>query len=220
MFSFLSKKKLITISSVFFLICTLLLLIFFLNAQEERFTKPIEKTKSIAGNPDIEAQLNTVKNKKLSSELRYKALKNVVFSFKAEYFREHNPYLRNYILEDLNIFAKNNFKEEYNEDDFTVSCSDPQCGQKLNPELQKILTIMDKSKAPDDEMSTLRKNFLTAAYSPEEDKEQIVFGLELTIDQLEETGYKEASEAALLLRAYIKKEYNRDYVKFEYETPN
>lgn len=215
-----SKKLLVTTVFGIGLITVLLTSIFYVNSKDERTSEALTKISELANSEKVDLNLEKVRDTRLSSRDRYAAFKNIIFDYNAGYFSTHNPALRKFVMENLNEYAKRNFPKEYSAKDFLVACSDLQCGQNINSELKIIIEDIDKSKyIPDYAKRVVLKNLQTVGYSPESDKDQNIFGIELAIDQLDSLAIKQASDAATTLKTYLKNKYNYNYVRFTYEPP-
>lgn len=188
-------------------------IIFYFNKSSSTVAYPkiTKEVKTIMDNPATERYLNQLNNKNLSEDERYKALVNLVIYFRGGYSSTHNPAIRNYVQITLNSFAKENFPNQYSEGDFLLPCSDPQCGHEITSEFENIIRIIEKSNLVQYQKDIILSNLKTVAYKPVEDKFNATTGLTIVIEQLEEGGNAQASEAAKLLKDYLKRTYSIDY---------
>lgn len=179
-----------------------------------KFSDDVRKTVSISlGSvvPEvIDKQLKIINNPVGSEIEKYNALRNLSFYFSAEYSRNHNPKIKEYNDTVINDFAKENFKKLYKKEHFMILCSDPTCGQKINPELIEVIRIAKESKIPDYMKVTIDSNLTAAGQAPDKDIDNKRIGFTIVYHQLIRYGDPIASNGATLLKKYAKDKYNID----------
>lgn len=210
---------------VFALACLLLLIltslsaIYYLNLKQKSkdpvpLIKEAESIISLSINrkvPDsIEKILDEVKNENKSKRERYEALKDIALYLSSVYDETHAPDIRRFTSEVLGKYAKENFPEYYNKGNFTLICSDPYCGEKIDQELEKILNDIVSSGIPNYAKDIAKYNLTLAGYIPSSELEEKRTGMSLTAFQLEQYGDPKASEAAKSLKSYFLKKYKTD----------
>ena len=155
----------------------------------------------------VEQQLKIVVDLKSPKKNRYIALTNLAFFYSNEYALTNDPSVRQVSSNILGGYAKDNFSDLYNESVFNFICADPKCGQPIPSEVKKVLDLIDKNTTMSNiAKSTISKNLKNAGHMT--DKDEGLFGLQLSLNQLKREGTPEASEAAKILLDYMKKEYN------------
>ncbi len=161
--------------------------------------------------PDsIKRQVDIVQDLNKSEKERYQALVALSFYFESEYTQTRNPKVREYNEKIIKSYAQKNFKKMFKNGDFTILCSDPECGQQLDKEIVEILNIIAKSDLPSEVKVPVRDNLTTAGLAPDKDIINKQFGFKLVFSQLNESSNNEASRAANLLKAYAKVKYKMD----------
>ena len=178
----------------------------------KEFSKTIDEIKLVTkGDTTLERYITEINSPKLAKKDKYKSLTNISFYLSGQYTQTHNPGLRKVVNTDLNSFAKKNFSEYYQPSDFEVPCSDTVCGREITEEFQNIISIIEKSKMDNIDKEIILLNLKTVGYKPASDKGNAVIGLTIVIQQLEDTKDTNASEAARLLKEYLKDTYKLEY---------
>lgn len=207
-----NRKKFIISAIIIFLFLSIPAGIFYYkNFMGREFPQISDNIKNTAKTDVVDKYLAQLNDKKIPEKERYSALTNIVFHFAGTYSRVHDPKTRTYVSDTLKKFAKENFPEQYQESDFEIPCSDPECGRQITPGFQTIIDMVQESKLPDYQKDTIILNLKTVGYTPVSDKFNSVSGLTLIIGQLEQGGDSQASEAASFLRDYLKKTYSINY---------
>lgn len=88
------------------------------------------------------AKFNIVEDKNSLAQDRYNALAQAVFFLMNSYSKNNDPKIYNFIKNDFNTFAKDNFKNYYKQTDFTVVCQDPSCADSSAP--KEIVNIINE----------------------------------------------------------------------------
>lgn len=216
-FCVIAKKRLL--ASLLVLIIVIVLsssLIIFLSFKEKSDSSLLDKKTNelIQGSthkpmPDsIRPLFTQVSNKKLSSKQRYDALVKIKDYLSSLYNETKSPEIRNYIREDLKKFAESNFADQFIQEEFDLTCADPSCGEKIDPEMTSVLGKIKKINMPEIYRDTIMYNLNLALLIPDEEIEEKETGLSLSVIQLEGVGIPEASETAKLIREYAKDRYN------------
>jgi hypothetical protein len=82
--------------------------------------------------------VNDLKNKTSKPADQYKDLTLFAFTVQDAYFKSNQPEVREY-LKELNEKAKVTYPTLHKDVDFLVTCADPKCGSKPDPEESKLL---------------------------------------------------------------------------------
>lgn len=159
----------------------------------------------------IERQLETIQNRNLSEEKRYNALINLAFYFSSEYSLSHDPEIREISKNVIGKYAKEQFpKISYNKTIFEFICADPSCGPPLNPEIKRALDLVDKSDLPENIKVTVNQNLTNAAYMNDKNLSDKIYGVRLSISDLQQSGNPTASDAANILTKYLEENYKTE----------
>lgn len=201
----------------FFLIICIPLLVYLISKTTKTQTfvnKVEEKVLTTSGNKklpvNIEDKLSTINNTKKTREERYNALFDLSFIFANAYSTTHDPTIRRFSSEVIDSYFKSQFPDKYNDSLFNFPCADPECGQKLSPEIETVIKEVSENDIPSYMKKTIIINLTSAGYVPNRDIEGKRFGIKLVVDQLKETGDAEASKSAETLVNYFKDKYKVD----------
>lgn len=211
-------KKLFLVVSIifaFFIIVSLLLVIINLdnNSSEDylKTTKEIEnqsiRYEAYINKSQFNRSLTDLNNLKLDENNRYKALENITFFFSVAYSFSHIPEIRTYVY-SLNDFAKKYFPKNYNSGSFDFLCSDPSCGEKIDSNLENIISDIKNAGIDPHKLNTIEKNLMQSIYIPKEQTEEKQYGFQLVYNQLLIENNPKASVAAETLKEFISKKYN------------
>lgn len=114
--------------------------------------------------------------KKGDEKAQYKAIFNLVQGISAEYANSHNPALRQ-LIEEIGVFAQRNYQADYKKTDFSVLCSDEQCGKLLyDPVILEIKQITENSDVGQNKTAILGSLYdasITSAGTSEADKNRV-----------------------------------------------
>ncbi|MBI4098174.1 MAG: hypothetical protein HY426_04005 [Candidatus Levybacteria bacterium] len=159
---------------------------------------------------NIEDKLSIINNTKKTKDERYKALYDLSFIFANAYSTTHDPSIRKFSSEVIDSYFKSQFPDEYNDSLFNFPCADPECGQKLSPEIESVIKEVSGNDIPSYMKNTIIINLTSAGYVPDSDIDGKRFGINLVVDQLKETGDAQASKSAEKLVNYFKDRYKAD----------
>lgn len=169
---------------------------------------------SVSGQKDlpanIEDKLLTLNDMKKTKDERYRALDDLSFIFANAYSTTHDPSIRKFSSIVLDRYFKSQFPDKYNDSLFNFPCADPECGQKLSPEIESVIKEVNENDIPSYMKKTIIINLTSAGYVPDSDIEGKRFGINLVVEQLRETGDPEASKSAEKLVSYFKDRYKLD----------
>ena len=165
----------------------------------------------------IEQQLSIIKNINLSDKQRYDATIVLLEYLSNEYSITNDPSIRLIAKNVVGKYAKEQFPRLYNESRFDFACVDPQCGMDLSPEIKQALNIIEKSNLSEGAKVTISENLKSAGYTPESNLQDKLFGLQLSISQLEEYGDPVGSDAAKLLKKYLLDKYKTEYSRDKFQ---
>lgn len=159
--------------------------------------------------PDqIEKKLESVQNRKLPEQKRYDALISLAFYFSNEYSLSHDAKIRQISKDVIGKYAKEQFPGvTYNKTIFEFICADPSCGPPVSPEIKQALDLIAKSNLPENIKVTVNQNLTSAAYMTNNNLSDKIFGIRLSIVDLQQSGNSTGSEAADLLTSYLEKNY-------------
>lgn len=202
---------------LFFLIICIPLLVYLISrpTKTQTFVNNVEKkVLSVSGYkelpPNIKNYLSIVNDVSKPKSERYQAMSMLGFAFSYAYTANHDPSIRKFSSATLDSYAKSQFPEYYNESDFNIPCADIECGQKLDPEMEKIIKSVKENNIPSYMKNTIITNLISAGYTPDSDLTEKKYGIKLAVDQLRRTGSPEASKSAETLVKYFKDKYKVD----------
>lgn len=178
--------------------------------QEDLTEKILSVTNSKELPENIKNYLSIINDATKLKDERYQALSMLGFAFSYEYTISHDPSIRKFSSVVLGAYAKSQFPEFYNESDFNIPCADSQCGQELDPEIEKVIKTINENEIPDYMKNTIIRNLTSAGYAPDSDLAEKKYGIKLAVDQLRRTGDPEASQSAEKLVKYFKDRYKAD----------
>ena len=151
----------------------------------------------------IEDQLVIIQSSSLKTTTRYDSLVRIEEIYSNEYRLTNNPSTRQVINNILGSYAKENFPKLYNESLFNTPCADPTCGNPIPSDISNVIRIIENDEQiPNIAKETIRLNLKNASYLP--DKTEGLFGLKLSLSQINRFNDPEASAAAKILSNYIK----------------
>ncbi|KKQ35333.1 MAG: hypothetical protein US51_C0008G0002 [Microgenomates group bacterium GW2011_GWA2_37_6] len=209
-----SKKLIFLILSIILLLFIPILIYFLLYFQKiddknlnKEIGTTVKKYNHNFNQEQISRALTRLNDDSLPDSERYKALEQIVFYFSTAYSASHEPELRAHV-ESLKTFAKNNFPKYYIEENFTVGCADPSCGEKPDEEMKKIQKEINEAGIRPEYLNTINKNLEQAIYIPNEQMDDKKYGFGLAIFQLKFENNPKASAAAQRLIDYLKRKYS------------
>ncbi len=113
-----------------------------------------------------------LENKNSSPQDNYNATSKIAFFLSRAYSLNNSHAIYNFIANDLNTFAKDNFPKFYNKNDFSVTCIDSICADSREP--LEILSIINEinsvSAIPNASRNTAIQNLKSAMYFPSNSK--------------------------------------------------
>lgn len=238
----INMNKKIILLSIFLISITLfiiILLIIIIKINQNNTTKnpntiQADYTKILIQNtslkeisPRIETNLKVLDSTSASDEDKYKAVLELAENFRSGYSIDHDPKARNFIINDLNNYAKENYPNIYNADNFDMACLDPTCGASINNELKAIIDLIsnvnliyeqEEKEFTEYNREVILGNLTNMALLSESGEQFEVISLgTLAIDQLEEDA-KNYEEPSLLLKGYLLTHYNFNYDKVREES--
>lgn len=210
------KLKLIIViitTLILFLISILILINYNNNQKFKTFSNKIEKQSSYYKNEfpneHVLKNLYVLENSKLPNTEKYQALTQIVFYFKNVYFEINSPEIRNFAIE-IDKFASENFKDEYNKFDFIIQCTDEECGEKITPEIKAFIIEIENLDIDPVYKKSILYNIRNGALTPNDNfydrqDKQISFGLAVnTLNSLENP---QASSTAKKIKDYFDNNY-------------
>lgn len=159
--------------------------------------------------------LNTVQNKKLSTEERYKAMEHSVGIIQIFYSDFNDPKLYD-LVKEYNQIAKESFPKYYNSQKFSYPCQDSTCAETPQPEeILKIIEDIQSSDFPDQVKKTLSKDLENAGYLPNNEriiKASIYYSLAKMIEQNKDLSNKGDDKKIInKIISFLKAEYKNEY---------
>lgn len=211
--------KILILSSIITLLVLITILIYI------NFINPINRTETAEFNSEI---LNLVKGKggssgaienfeevsqiladtKKSPDEKYQALTNLSFYLSSEYTATKDPSIRTFSKNVVGKYAKDNFPDLYRDSDFNIPCSDPECGQELDPEIKKIINTLVNSKVDPVVIDVISRNLTTAGHVPDSAFDNKRSGFSISYYQMIEANNSVASKAASMLKSFAKNKYS------------
>lgn len=183
-----------------------------INSFVEELTSSGEATLFVQ--PQVATLKKTPEEKDRSQQ--YKLFSYVSAGLGAQYSLDHNPKLRKF-LEGLDSYIQENYKDLYKKEDFSVACTDTECGTQNNPpDIQKIRDEIEKSELGLNK-DAMVKTLDNAAFSTDSEKDRrfahyvIVIGL---LDSEAKNGNKIAKDIAKELGDYLKSNFADLYSQY------
>lgn len=220
------QKKLLIFSLVIFIIILIPILISLIYYFGPRQTNKkadllINKARSeilLSTNSKLPDSIETIfkglTNDSLSQKEKYETLKKLSYYFSSVYDETHAPGIRQFTSDVMGKYAKDNFPKYYIADNFIISCADPVCGEKLDPQIEKVLKDISSIEIPNEEKNVVKYNLTLATYMSStptsKDFEEKRFGMRLAAQQLKHYGNPKASEAAKLIESYFLNKYKSE----------
>ena len=216
------KKPLLLISIILLLIIIIGIIIFIFKLNSSSFneksvnelTKYIQSQnyEEIIPKDRLEKSIALYNDTSLSKEERYAGLYQIGYYLQDAYYSTNDPKIRKR-LDDLNKHAKNSFPGLYDESNFQVFCTDPECGSELNNDEKNLINNVENLEVDKFYTKIILKNLRNGFYTPydtPDNKADKISLLNLAYNQLLELNNSDASNSASLLKEYSSNKYKVD----------